>query len=107
MREGAPVQVMSRGGSVNRRFYHFKIHHADSQLTRRVAKDIPFVGGLRNRRNDNQRIAARRLIEMQSGGGNLVGRGEDLFAVAHADRDRFIGVRPVGFGGNHQIEFFR
>lgn len=56
MREGAPVQVMSRGGSVNRRFYHFKIHHADSQLTRRVAKDIPFVGGLRNRRNDNQRM---------------------------------------------------
>ena len=66
MREGAPVQVMSRGAAaLTVAFYHFKIHHADSQLTRRVAKDIPFVGGLRIRRNDNQRIAARRIVEMQ------------------------------------------
>lgn len=40
------------------RFHHFNVHHADAQLTRRMAENIAFVGLLRRRGHNHQGIAA-------------------------------------------------
>jgi hypothetical protein len=55
-------------------FHHFDFNHADAQLTRGVAENIALVGGLRVRRRNRQRVAARRVIEMQGGGGDIIGQ---------------------------------
>ena len=44
---------------------------------------------------------------MQGSGGDIISQYDRLFAAAYPYRNRLIGIRPVGFGGNHQIEFLR
>ena len=72
-----------------------------------MAEDIAFVSGLRVWRNDDERAAARRIVEMQRGGAYVIAKRQDLFFIPHAHRDRAVSIGPERSGRDHQIEFFR